>query len=192
MTAAPLERIGASPRDFNQLRHTGASRYPEPLAPSLLPLDPGFRRDDAYCCHSQKNRARHGRACPGHPRFGLQLGRNSWMAGRPAMTDWVSCPRVITAFQTTRIMHPPRPSKGRSREALRRRDEVRRPRASSQRSTRAALGLPPGPLGVPARSWLKARSAHSRATDRTKAGPVAAHAVNWRAARRLRAARHEP
>jgi hypothetical protein len=30
----------------NKLRHTGASRYPERLAPSVLPLDPGFHRDD--------------------------------------------------------------------------------------------------------------------------------------------------
>jgi hypothetical protein len=34
------------------------------------------------------------------------------------------------------------------------RDGVRRPRTSSQRSTRAASGLLPGPLRVPARSWL--------------------------------------
>ena len=64
-----------------------------------------------------------------------------------------------------------------------RRDEVRRLRASSQRGTRAALELPPGPLGVPARSWLTDRSAHSSATDRTKAGPVAGKTlVDWRAA----------
>src|SRR6185295_13082249 len=56
-------------------------------------------------------------------------------------------------------------------------DEVRRLRASSQRGTRAALELPPGPLGVPARSWLTARSARRCATDRTKAGPDAATAV---------------
>jgi hypothetical protein len=53
------------------------------------------------------------------------------------------------------------------------RDEVRRPRASSQRGTRAAAELLPGPLGVPARSWLKARPAHSSVTDRTKARPAA-------------------
>jgi hypothetical protein len=34
------------------------------------------------------------------------------------------------------------------------RDEVRRLRASSQRSTRVASELLPGPLGVTARSWL--------------------------------------
>jgi hypothetical protein len=34
------------------------------------------------------------------------------------------------------------------------RDEVRRLRASSQRSTRVASELLPEPLGVPARSWL--------------------------------------
>src|SRR6185436_15158993 len=57
-------------------------------------------------------------------------------------------------------------------------DEVRRLRASSQRGTRAALELPPGPLGVPARSWLTDRSAQfACATDRTKAGPGAATAV---------------
>ena len=55
---------------------------------------------------------------------------------------------------------------------------MRRLRASSQRGTRAALELPPGPLGVPARSWLTDRSAHfACATDRTKAGPDAATAV---------------
>ena len=53
------------------------------------------------------------------------------------------------------------------------RDEVRRPRASSQRGTRAAAELLPGPLGVPARSWLKARSARGCVTDRTKARPAA-------------------
>ena len=67
--------------------------------------------------------------------------------------------RLIPAQKTARIMCSPRPSKGRSREALRRRDEVRRLRASSQRGTRAAVELPPGPLGGPARSWLTARSA---------------------------------
>jgi hypothetical protein len=30
----------------SKLRHTGESRYPEPLASSRSPLDPGFRRDD--------------------------------------------------------------------------------------------------------------------------------------------------
>jgi hypothetical protein len=63
--------------------------------------------------------------------------------------------------KTARIIRTPRPSKGRSREALRRRDGVRRLRAFSQEGTRAALELPPGPLGVPARSWLTDRSAHS-------------------------------
>ena len=72
------------------------------------------------------------------------------------------------------------------------RDEVRRPRALSQQGTRAAAELPAGPLGVPARSWLTARSAHRCATDRTKAGPVAGDVRDWRAARRPRAARHEP
>src|SRR6185437_5765917 len=57
-------------------------------------------------------------------------------------------------------------------------DEMRRLRASSQRGTRAALELPPGLLGVPARSWLTDRSAQfACATDRTKAGPGAATAV---------------
>jgi hypothetical protein len=55
-----------------------------------------------------------------------------------------------------------------------RRDGVRRPRAWLRKSgTRAASGLPPGPLRVPARSWLKARSAQRCATGRTKAGPDA-------------------
>ena len=67
-----------------------------------------------------------------------------------------------------------------------RRDGVRRLRASSQRGTRAASELPPGPLGVPARSWLTDRSAHSSATDRTKAGPGAGKRRDWRAARRPR------
>jgi hypothetical protein len=53
-----------------------------------------------------------------------------------------------------------------------------------QPGTRAASGLPPGPLGVPARSWLKARSAQRCATDRTKAGPDAGKVRDWRAARR--------
>src|SRR6185312_11101908 len=57
-------------------------------------------------------------------------------------------------------------------------DEMRRLRASSQRGTRAALELPPGPLGVPARSWLTARSAQfaARRTGR-KQGPVPENAV---------------
>ncbi len=78
----------------------------------------------------------------------------------------------IPAFQTSLMMPPPRPSKGRSREALRRRDGVRRLRALSQQGTRAAAELPPGPLGVPARSWLKARSARGCATDGLKQGPL--------------------
>ena len=89
----------------------------------------------------------------------------------------MSYAHIIPVSGTSLMMHPPRPSKGRSREALRRRDEVRRLRASSQRGTRAALELPPGPLGVPTRSWLTDRSARSSATDRTKAGPGAATAV---------------
>ena len=39
------ERVSASDHT-NSLRRPGESRYPEPLAPCLLPLDPGFRRDD--------------------------------------------------------------------------------------------------------------------------------------------------
>ena len=31
---------------------------------------------------------------------------------RPAMTDGVSCPRIITASQTSLMMHSPRPVKG--------------------------------------------------------------------------------
>ena len=60
---------------------------------------------------------------------------------------------------------------------LRRRDAVRRLRAVTQDGTRAALELPPGPLGVPARSWLTDRLARSSATDRTKAGPDAGNGV---------------
>ena len=40
------------------------------------------------------------------------------------------------------------------------RDEVRRSRVLSQQDTRAAPELPPGPLGVPARSWLTDRQHH--------------------------------
>ena len=54
-----------------------------------------------------------------------------------------------------------------------RRDEARRPRVLLQQGTRAATELPPGPLRVPARSWLKARSARGCVTDRTKARPAA-------------------
>ena len=55
---------------------------------------------------------------------------------------------------------------------------MRRLRAFSQEGTRAASELPPGPLGVPARSWLTDRSAQfACATDRTKAGPGAATAA---------------
>jgi hypothetical protein len=74
-------------------------------------------------------------------------------------------------------MRPPRPLRGVSRGVVRR-DGVRRLRASSQRGTRAALELPPGPLGVPARSWLTARSAQfaARRTGR-KQGPVPENAV---------------
>jgi len=54
------------------------------------------------------------------------------------------------------------------------RDEVRRLRAHGRNtSTRAVPELLPGPLGVPASSWLKDRSAHSNVTDRTKARPGA-------------------
>jgi hypothetical protein len=58
------------------------------------------------------------------------------------------------------------------------RDEVRRLRAHGRNmGARAVSELPPGPLGVPARSWLKDRSAHSSVTDRTKAGPGAVTAA---------------
>ena len=54
------------------------------------------------------------------------------------------------------------------------RDEGRRPRARVRNMrTRAASELPPGPIGAPARSWLKDQSARSSVTDRTKAGPGA-------------------
>jgi hypothetical protein len=58
-------------------------------------------------------------------------------------------PVPIPASQSALTMHPPRPSKGRSREALRRRGGMRRLRVSSQRGTRAAAELPPGPNEVP-------------------------------------------
>jgi hypothetical protein len=45
-------------------------------------------------------------------------------------------------------------NEGRDHEAFVKRDGARRPRDRSQASTRAASGLPPGPLRVPARSWL--------------------------------------
>ena len=51
------------------------------------------------------------------------------------------------------------------------RDEVRR--HGRNMSTRAASELPPGPIGVPAWSRLKDRSARSSVTDRIKAGPGA-------------------
>jgi tetratricopeptide (TPR) repeat protein len=53
-------------------------------------------------------------------------------------------------------------------------------------------GSPLDPIGGPARSWLKDRSARRCVTDRTKAGPAAGKRCDWRAARRPRAARHEP
>ncbi len=39
-------RAGRFSQPKAKLRHTGESRYPEPLAPCALPLDPGVRRDD--------------------------------------------------------------------------------------------------------------------------------------------------
>jgi hypothetical protein len=50
------------------------------------------------------------------------------------------------------------------------RDGVRRPRVLSQQDTRAVPELPPGPLGVPARSWLTLVG-NFRPTE--KAGPGA-------------------
>ena len=81
---------------------------------------------------------------------------------------------------------------------------MRRLRALSQRGTRAAAELPPGPLGVPARSWLMDRSAQfvARRTGR-KQGPLpetsaigAPEAPACRKARAIRilrfSARHPP
>jgi hypothetical protein len=63
------------------------------------------------------------------------------------------------------------------------RDEVRRPRAHARSmSTRAAAELPPGPLGVPARSWLTIVGKF-RPTE--KAGPAAGTGRDWRAEKRL-------
>src|SRR4029079_4409394 len=46
-------------------------------------------------------------------------------------------------------------SKGRAHEAFVRRDDALRTRVHARSmSARAAAELPPGPLGVPARSWL--------------------------------------
>ena len=65
-------------------------------------------------------------------------------------------------------------------------------------STRAVPGLPPGPLGVPARSWLtfgRALSASGlleRSVQSGKQGPAPDKRRCWRAERRPRAARHEP
>jgi hypothetical protein len=75
---------------------------------------------------------------------------------------------------------------GRSREALRWRDGVRRLRVCARSmSTRAASGLPPGPLGVPARSWLTTGGPFGCSRHR-KRGPVcsAKDAADWRAERR--------
>jgi hypothetical protein len=106
----------------------------------------------------------------GHPigrshNFGPRVRRQASLDGRdkPGHDEW----RVIPACQTRLTLHPPRPSEGRSREALRRRDEVRCPCGlRSQRSARGGAGLPPGPLRGPARSWLTTVGSISNADDR--------------------------
>ena len=133
------------------------------------PWIPAFAGMTPIAAHSQKTKLVMAGLVPAIHDSNLGTGENSWMTGTSTGhdrrgRDSVPPPKggnCRPALRACRMMPPPRPSKGRSREALRRRDEVRRPRAVSQDGTRAAAELPPGPLGVPARSWLKARSAHS-------------------------------
>ena len=86
------------------------------------------------------------------------------------------CAPLVPVSQTSFMMHPPRPLKGVSRGVVKR-DEVRRPRASSQRGTRAAVELLSGPLGVPARSWLKARPTPRCVQTGLKQGPLPENAA---------------
>jgi hypothetical protein len=103
----------------------------------------------------------------------LPQGERGGTSGSLALSaPWLSPPSK-SAVSSPHLVH--------LRGALMRRhdqrDGVRRPRVLSQQGTRAAPELPPGPLGVPARSWLKDRSARLSVTDRTKAGPAAVIAV---------------
>jgi hypothetical protein len=65
-------------------------------------------------------------------------------------------------------------------------------------STRAVPGLPPGPLRVPARSWLtfgwalSASGLLERSVQSGKQGPVPDKRRHWRAERRLRVFGREP
>src|ERR1044071_843684 len=71
-------------------------------------------------------------------------------------------------------LHAPRPLEGRFSRAFVKRDEVRRLRARVRNmSARAVPELLPDPIGGPAGSQRKDRSAHSSVTDRTKARPGA-------------------
>ncbi len=75
--------------------------------------------------------------------------------------EMVSFPANNPACRTSLTIHPPRPLRG----ALARRCEGGTRCGACGPCRNEALGrqseLPPGPLGVPARSWLTARSAHS-------------------------------
>jgi hypothetical protein len=74
-------------------------------------------------------------------------------------------------------------SEGRFHEAFVTAGRGAAPAGLAQQGTRAASELPPGPLGVPARSWLTRPEAEFDPASWTKAGPDAGNVRNWRAER---------
>jgi len=71
------------------------------------------------------------------------------------MTSVGSFPRTIPAVQTSRTLHPPRPSEGAFREASWGGTWCGAPAGLvRKRVARGGVGLPPGSLRSPARSWL--------------------------------------
>jgi hypothetical protein len=89
---------------------------------------------------------------------------------------------LIPAREASLILPPPRPLRG---VIMRRREAGRGavPAGLAQQDTRAAPELPPGPLGVPARSWLTTGGPFGCSRHR-KRGPVLQKRRCWRAARR--------
>src|SRR6266436_4966099 len=76
-------------------RHIGRNGGYRPLPVLCLrrdlpgPADPGpYDLQDMRRAAVHARQARHARACPGHPRIGLQAVRKTWMAGTsPGMTE---------------------------------------------------------------------------------------------------------
>ena len=102
----------------------------------------------------------------------------------PGHDDAEAAPGLIPGPEFAIMLRAPRPLRG----AFMRRREAGRGAVPAglvaYQDTRAAPELLPGPLGVPARSWLKARSARRARRTGLKRGPLPTRLRAWRAARR--------